>query len=475
MLQKYDAIIIGSGQAGGPLATALAKAGKKTALIEREHIGGTCVNEGCTPTKTMIASGRVAYLTRRGPEFGVHVDGAVAGGAPALTIDMKRVRQRKRDIVDSFRSGNEKRLKDAGVDCIMGEGSFTGPKTLHVKMADGSGSRSVSAELIFINTGERPVVPKLPGIYSVSVLNSTSIMELGEVPSHLMVLGGGYVGVEFGQLFRRLGADVTIVQRGKQLLPREDPEIAAEVFKILQEDGINILLETSATEVSKSYSTSINLSVSGPKGTQTLTGSHLLAAAGRQPNSDMLNLAAAGIDSDPAKGYIKATPTLETNVPGIYVLGDVKGPPAFTHISYDDFRIVKANLLESRSAPLTTTGRLVPYTVFMDPQLGHVGLHASEAQRLGYKIKTASMPMTWVARALEVDETRGLMKAVVDSHTNKILGFSVLGLEGGEVMSCVQMAMMGGLQWMVLRDAVFSHPTLAESLNNLWGTLKDVE
>lgn len=473
MAQKYDAIVVGSGQAGGPLASALVKAGKKTALIEREHIGGTCINEGCTPTKTMIASGRIAYLTSRGPNYGVHVDGASSGNTTAVTIDMKRVRERKRDIITSFRSGNEKRLKDAGIDIIMGEGKFTGAKTLDIQLVDG-GTKSVSGDLIFINTGERPVLPNLPGINTVPVLTSTSIMELGEVPSHLMVLGGGYIGIEFGQLFSRLGAKVTIVQRGKQLLPREDPEIAAEVLKILEEDGITVLLETSATETSKK-SDSINLTVSGPGGTQTLTGSHLLAAAGRQPNSDMLDLPAAGIDFDSAKGYITASPKLETNVPGVYVLGDVKGPPAFTHISYDDFRIVQANLLESREKPLTTTGRLVPYTVFMDPQLGHVGLHASEALRLGYKIKTASMPMTWVARALEVDETRGLMKAVVDAKTDKIIGFSCLGLEGGEVMGVVQMAMMGGLEWMTLRDAIFAHPTLAESLNNLWGSLKEVE
>ena len=473
MVQKYNAIIIGSGQAGGPLASALVKAGKKTALIEREHIGGTCVNEGCTPTKTMIASGRIAYLTRRGPNYGVHVDTASSSDTTAVAIDMKRVRERKRDIVTSFRSGSEKRLKDAGIDVIMGEGRFTGSKTLEVRLVDG-GTKSVSGDLIFINTGERPVLPNLPGINTIPFLTSTSIMELDEVPSHLMVLGGGYIGVEFGQLFSRLGAKVTIVQRGKQLLPREDPEIAAEVLKILEEDGITILLETSATETSRN-SDSINLTVSGPSGTQTLTGSHLLAAVGRQPNSDMLNLPAAGIDVDAVKGYIKASPQLETNVPGVYVLGDVKGPPAFTHISYDDFRIVQANLLESREKPLTTTDRLVPYTVFMDPQLGHVGLHASEALRLGYRVKTASMPMTWVARALEVDETRGMMKAVVDAKTDKIIGFSCLGIEGGEVMGVVQMAMMGGLQWMRLRDAVFAHPTLAESLNNLWGTLKEVE
>jgi pyruvate/2-oxoglutarate dehydrogenase complex dihydrolipoamide dehydrogenase (E3) component len=356
----------------------------------------------------------------------------------------------------------------------MGEASFTGPKSLDVTMSDGSGTKSISADLIYINTGERPVLPKLPGLDSVPVLTSTTIMELDVVPNHLLVLGGGYIGLEFGQLFRRLGAAVTIVQRGKQLLPREDPDIAAEVFKILEEDGITVLLQTSAIKISSNDDGSINLTVSGPGGTRTLSGSHLLAAVGRKPNSDILNLSTAGIIFDAAHGFIKTSPTLETNVPGVFALGDVKGPPAFTHISYDDFRIIQANLLESRSQPLTVSDRLVPYTVFMDPQLGHVGLHEREALALGRKIKVASMPMTWVARALELDETRGMMKAVVDAKTDEIIGFTVLGLEGGEIMSVMEVAMMGKLKWMQLRDAVFAHPTLAEGLNNLWSTLKDV-
>lgn len=388
----------------------------------------------------MIASGRVAYLTRRSPEYGIHVDGAAVGSETAITVDMKRVRQRKRDIVESFRSGSESKLKAAGVECIMGEGSFTDTHSLDIKLSDGSGTKSVSADLIFINTGERPVLPKLPGSESVTVLNSTTIMELDVVPSHLIVLGGGYIGIEFGQLFRRLGASVTIIQRGKQLLPREDADIAEEVLKILEEDGISVLLQTSAVGVSGNNH-SIHVTVSGPKGTKTLTGSHLLAAAGRKPNSDMLNLQAAGIASDSVHGYVKVSPFLETNVPGVYALGDVKGPPAFTHIAYDDWRIIQANLLKSRTHKLSTTNRLVPYTVFMDPQLGHVGLHEHEALAMGKKIKVASMPMTWVARALEVDETRGMMKATVDTGTDEIIGFTALGLEGGEIMSTMQMAM----------------------------------
>lgn len=481
---KYDAIVIGSGQAGTPLAGAYAKAGKKTALIERTHLGGTCVNEGCTPTKCMVASGRAAYLTRRGADYGIHTPGGKDG---IISVDMAKVRQRKRDIVDSFRGGSERRTSAAGVDVLKGEASFTGKNTVSVKMGDGS-TVQAEADVIFLNTGERPASPTIPGMESVDatrVLNSTSIMELDAVPEHLVVLGGGYVGLEFAQLFRRLGAEVTIVQRGKQLLPREDADVAEEVLKILREDGIEVHLNTAAVSLSSSPANLLTLSCKPTSSSNeaanaedlALFGSHVLIATGRVPNTDTLNLAAAGIATT-AKGYIVANEKLETSVPGIYALGDVKGPPAFTHISYDDFRIVQANLLtphkEESFVPLTTKNRVVPYVVYMDPQLGHVGLHEWEARKQfpERKLKTAKMPMAYVARALETDESRGLMKATVDAETGEILGFTCLGIEGGEVMSIVQVAMMGGVKYQQLQSAVFAHPALAESLNNLWGFLE---
>ncbi|MCJ1258042.1 hypothetical protein MMC24_005871 [Lignoscripta atroalba] len=470
----YDCIVIGSGQAGTPLAGAFSKAGRKTALIECAHIGGCCVNEGCTPTKTMVASGRVAYLTRQGADYGIHMPG---GEGENVSVDMKKVRQRKRDIVTSFRSGNESRTQSSGVEVLMGEGSFKDRKTLLVKMNDGS-QQIVTAESIFINTGERPAKPQLDGLETIPterVLDSTSIQELGEVPDHLLVLGGGYIGLEFGQLFRRLGAAVTIIQRSSQLLPREDPDIAESMLKIVRQDGITVHLDTAATQVSSCSSGSlIELTIRGKDGIgQTVSGSHLLSAAGRVPNTDMLNLSVAGISTN-SRGYIICNDRLETDVPGVYALGDVKGPPAFTHISYDDFRIIRANLINNVSPPLTTANRIVPYVCYTDPQMGHVGLHEREARAVfpGRIIKTAKMPMEYVARALETDETRGMMKAVVDGETGEILGFSCLGIEGGEVMSIVQMAMMGNVRWERLRDAVFAHPSLAESLNNLWGFLE---
>lgn len=457
----YDAIVIGAGQAGGPLSTALAKAGRKTALIEREHVGGTCINVGCTPTKTMVASARVAYLARRGGDYGVQTG--------PVTVDMAKVRQRKRDIVESFRSGSQRRIERTdGVDLIKGAASFTGPQALDVRLDMGE-TRQVTADTIFINTGARPSRPPISGLDAVPTLDSTSIMELDTVPEHLLVLGGGYIGLEFGQMFRRFGSRVTIIQRGSQLLAREDQDVAEEVATILREDGIEVLLQSDALGAAQTDAGQIQLRVRTPEGERTLSGSHLLVAAGRAPNTDQLNPSAAGIATD-KRGHIVVNERLETSAPGIYALGDVKGGPAFTHISYDDFRIIRTNLLEGGDA--TTRERLVPYTVFIDPQLGRVGLGEQEARAQGYTIRVAKIPMSYVARALEVDETRGFMKAIVDADTDRILGAAVLGLEGGEIAAVLQVAMLGKLPYTALRDGVFAHPTLAESLNNLFTALE---
>jgi pyruvate/2-oxoglutarate dehydrogenase complex dihydrolipoamide dehydrogenase (E3) component len=456
MNQQYDAIVIGSGQGGTPLSIALANAGLRTALVERKHVGGTCINEGCTPTKTMVASGRVAYLARRAADYGIHTG--------PITVDLKKVRQRKRDIVDSFRNGNQSRIeKTANLVLIFGEASFTAAKTILVRMNDG-GQRTMSAQRIFINAGTRASVPKLDGLNSVPFLDNISIMELVDLPEHLLILGGGYIGVEFGQLFRRLGSQVTMVQSGGQLLTHEDPDIAEEVTKILRQDGIDILLNAKAQRVSQS-SQSIRLEVASQPGSVTVTGSHFLVATGRVPNSDTLNLPSANVRTN-ERGFIQVNERLETSAPDIFALGDIKGGPAFTHISYDDFRILRGNLLERKS--LSTKDRQVPYCVFIDPQLGRVGLTETEARAQGPKIRCAKLPMTSVARALEVDEPRGFMKAVVDAESNQILGAAVLGIEGGEIMSVLETAMMGRLPYTALRDATYAHPTLAESLNNLF-------
>jgi len=459
--EKFDAIIIGTGQAGKPLAIDLGNAGWKTAVIEKEHVGGTCVNVGCTPTKTMVASGRVAYLARRAADYGVQ--------AGPVKVDMAKVRERKRAIVESFRNGGQSRLEDTNnVTLIFGEARFTNSITIEVKLNSG-GLRHLTADKIFINTGGRPEKPTVEGIDGVPYLDSTSIMELDAVPEHLLVLGGGYIGLEFGQMFRRFGSEVTIVQRGKKLLAREDDDVAEEVAKIMREDGINVRLETAALRIEKSNDGKIKLTARTSSGEQTLLGSHLLVAAGRVPNTDRLNLTAAGVEID-KKGFIKVNEKLETNVSGIYALGDVKGGPAFTHISYDDYRIIRDNLLKKGNT--TIANRFVPNTVFIDPQLGRVGLTEMEARTQGLNIRVAKIPMNYVARALEMDESRGFMKAIVDADTKQILGCAILGIEGGELMAMLQIAMLGKVPYPVLREAVFAHPTLAEGLNTLFTTIE---
>jgi len=459
MSRHFDAIIIGSGQGGGPLSTTFAGAGRKTALIEREHVGGTCINEGCTPTKTMIASARVAYLAGRSEVYGVHTG--------RLSVDMARVRQRKREIVEKFRTSSERSIRQGGVDLLMGQARFASSHSLEVAMHAG-GIFELSADTIVIDTGARPSDPPMEGLDRVQHYNSTTIMELDEVPEHLIVVGGGYVGLEFGQMFRRLGSRVTITERAPQLLSREDPDVAEEVANILRQDGVEVLLEAEATVCGRGGDGAIRLGARTPRGEQMVTGSHLLVAVGRSPNTDDLNLEAAGVTLD-KRGFVQVNERLETNVPGIYAIGDVAGSPAFTHISYDDFRILRANLLEGGSR--STKDRLVPYTVFIDPQLGRVGLGEKEARAQGREVRVAKMPMNHVARAIEVDECRGMLKVVVDAETKQILGCAVLGIEGGEIMAMLEIAMMGKLPYTTLRNAIFAHPTLAESLNNLFGTL----
>jgi dihydrolipoamide dehydrogenase len=455
----YDAIIIGTGQSGKPLAIALGRAGWKVAIIEREHVGGTCINVGCTPTKTMVASARVAYLARRSKDYGVN--------AGRVTVDLRQVVKRKRRVVESFRNYGQKTLeKTANVELIFGEARLKDAKHAVVKLKSG-GTRELEGKRIVINTGGRPAVPTIPGLDGIRFLDSSSIMELTELPRHLVVLGGGYVGLEFCQMFRRFGARVTIVNRDPRLIQREDPDVSAEVEKILKEDGIEVLNSTQVTLLEKT-SAGVRAVLQTGEGARKISGSHLLLALGRVPNSDRLNLGAAGVETDNS-GFIKVNSKLETNVPGIYAIGDVKGGPAFTHISYDDFRILRENWLNGGNA--TIEGRPVPNCVFIDPQLATVGLNETEAQKGGLDYRVAKLPMTGVARAQEMSETRGFMKAIVDAKTQQILGCTVLGVEGGEIMSMLQIAMMGKLPYPAIEEAILAHPTLAESLNNLFMTL----
>ncbi len=475
--ERFDAIVIGSGQAGKPLAVDLAEAGWKTAILEKDQVGGVCVNVGCTPTKTMVASGRVAYLVGRAADYGVQTG--------AVEIDMAAVRRRKRDIVELFRTGNERRLGSTeNLELIRGEARFTGTQAIEVRLVQG-GERLLEAEKIFINAGARPRHPDIVGLDEVEALDSTSIMELDEVPDHLIVLGGGYIAVEFGQLFRRLGAEVTIVQRRDQLLPREDTDVAEAIGEVLREDGVRLVLGGEAAQVAPTAGGGVELTVdqtstAGASGsepandpgssavTTKIAGSHLLVAVGRVPNTERLGLESIGVEVD-RRGNVIVDERLETNVTGVFALGDVNGGPAFTHIAYDDYRIVRDNLLGDGGA--TTEGRFVPYTVFIDPELGRVGISEREARQRDIDYRVAKMPMSHVARALETDESRGFMKVLVDGSSGAILGCAILGIQGGELATMIQIAMMGKLHYRELKEATFSHPTLAESFNNLFLSL----
>jgi pyruvate/2-oxoglutarate dehydrogenase complex dihydrolipoamide dehydrogenase (E3) component len=457
-MSRYDAVVIGSGQAGNPLAQKLAEQGWTVALIEKEHLGGTCVNTGCTPTKTMIASAQVAHYARRAGDWGVR--------AGAVSVDLAAVVARKDRIVDQWRSGVERKTAaQKNLHLYRGAARFVQPHRLRVNQEE------IEGERIFINTGARPAVPPLPGLDRIDYLTNAGILQLRELPDHLLVVGGGYIGLEFGQMFRRFGSEVTVVHRGDHLLPREDPDVTVELQKALENEGIRFLLGARPTGAERQDGR-ILLKVETPGGPETVRGSHLLMATGRRPNTDDLGLEAAGVQLTP-EGFIKVNGRLETNVPGVWALGDVKGGPAFTHISYNDYQIVYANLIEGKN--LSIDHRLVPYSVFTDPQLGRVGLSEREARATGRKLKVGKIPTAWVARAIERGETAGLMKVVVDAATDQILGAAILAPEGGELIQILGFVMLAGAPYRLLKGAVYIHPTLAEGFWSLMEEVKPVD
>jgi pyruvate/2-oxoglutarate dehydrogenase complex dihydrolipoamide dehydrogenase (E3) component len=457
--EQYDAIVIGTSQGGRFLPLELAQAGKRVALVERDQLGGACVNTGCTPTKTMVASARLAYQARRAAEYGVRTG--------AVSVDLAAVRERKRAMVAGARENYASRLSQDGLDLIAGEAHFTGPNTVEVALNDG-GTRQLSAPVIVLDTGGRSKPLAIAGADDVSVLYSTTVMELDQLPEHLIILGGGYIGLEFGQMFRRFGSEVTIIQSAARLLMQEDDDVADEVAAILRDEGITIL--TSATPVRvEPAGDGVRLTVQTEDGERQIEGSHLLSAIGRIPNTEALTVDAAGIRLD-RQGFVEVDEHLETSVPGVYAMGDVRSGPAFTHASYDDYRILHANLIGGQKA--STRDRVVPYAVFIDPQLGRVGLSEREARAQGRAIRVAKLPMGAVVRAIETGETRGFMKAVVDADSGQILGAAVLGIEGGEIMSIIQVAMLGKLTYTAMADAIFTHPLLAEGLNSLFESFR---
>lgn len=461
-MKQYDAIVIGSGQAGTPLAGQLAKAGYKTALIEKKHIGGTCINDGCIPSKTLIASARRAHHIAFPEALGIRLN-------DTFTVDFPAIMQRKRDIVQRFRNGSLRSLQEtSGLDLVFGSAAFSGARQLTVTDSDGN-REQYSADLIFINTGARAAIPAIQGLDKVPWLDSTSLLELDKLPEHLLILGAGYISLEMAQAFRRFGAKVTILESAPHILGHEDEDIQKEISSFLEEEHITILTGATVESCSRNSMNDIVLHID-KEGTKALiTGSHLLLATGRIPNTEELQPALAGIDTDD-KGYIKVDDRLETNVAGIYALGDVKGGPAFTHISYNDYRTVFRNLTGQED--LSVEGRLVPYCMFTDPELGRVGLTETEARAQGYDIAVATLPMDKAARGIIEHRTRGLMKAVIDKKTKKILGAALLCMQGGEIMSVLQMAMQAGFTYEQVREHMFAHPTLSESLNNLFFSLE---
>jgi pyruvate/2-oxoglutarate dehydrogenase complex dihydrolipoamide dehydrogenase (E3) component len=459
--QYYDDIIIGGGKAGKTLAPALVADGRKTALVERSlnMIGGGCINIACIPTKTMVASAEVAHTVQNSAAYGVNTS--------APTVDLAAVIQRKRSVVQSARAMNLHNLETAlGSNLIVGIARFVAPKTIEVAMAEGT-IRLLTAERLFINTGTRPLIPSVPGLKEAGVLTSESIMELEHLPEHLIVLGSGYIGLEFAQMFRRFGCRVTVIGQSEQILSQQDLDMATTVQTLLERDGIEFLLKAKVLRVERSgNATLLQLQVADRE--MTLQGTQLLVAVGRAPTTDTLNLAAAGVATD-ARGFIQVNDRLETNLPGIWALGDINGGPQYTHVSLDDYRIVKANLIDggNRSA----RDRLVPSCLFIDPELAHVGLTETEAQQQGYAIRVAKLDASAIPKAKTLGQTDGLLKAIIDTETGRILGCSLLCHEAGEVISTVQMVMQARMPYTVLRDGVLTHPTMTEGLNLLFSKL----
>lgn len=452
-MRKFDLVVVGCGQGGDPLARAYAEAGKSVAILERGPLGGSCVNWGCTPTKTLAAAARVAHMARRAPEFGVRTG--------EIAIDYPTIHARKDRIVHEFRDGLEQKLAETeGIEVIRGEARFTGPRQLAIN------DEEIEGEVVVIDTGSRPQIPDVPGLKDVPYLTAAELLDLEELPEHLIILGGGYIGLEFGQSFRRFGARVTIVEKGDRLLTREDADVTEAIETFLRKEGIAIECHANVSHVA-SEGEEIVVTLEG----KSVRGTHLLVATSQSPNTEVLDLEKAGVEKD-ERGFVRVDEHLRTSAEGVYAIGDVKGGPAFTHISYDDFRVVRASLL--RNGDRTTKGRMAPYCVYTDPQLGRVGLSESEAKEKGISYRIGRLEMSDLGLPNERGETTGFIKVLVGDD-GLILGVACLGIDCGEHMALFQMAMMGGLKADVLCDGIYAHPTLAESFNLVFADLKHPE
>ena len=453
-IDKFEFLVLGSGEAGKYLAWTMAKAGRRTAVVERRWIGGSCPNIACLPSKNVIWSAKVASLSGRGPEFGL---------PSASTVDMAAVRRRKRKMVEGLVNVHLDRYKQSNVQLIMGEGRFVGPKRLEVKTNDGT-VRLVEGDRVFLNVGTHAAIPDIPGLRDANPLTHIEALELDRIPDHLIVLGGGYIGLELSQAMRRFGSRVTVIQRGEQIASREDSDVGQALLQLFQEEGIEVLLNTHVVDVAGTSGMEVNVTVQTSEKKMTLRASDLLVATGRIPNTDGIGLELAGVELD-ARGYVKVNEELQTTASGVWALGECAGSPQFTHVSFDDFRVVRDTLAGKKR---TTKNRLVPFCMFTDPELARVGLNEKEARSRGLAYRLCKLPMTANLRARTLSETRGFMKALIAKESDQILGFTMFGLEAGEVIAVAQTAMLGEMPYTVMRDAIYTHPTIAEGLNVLF-------
>jgi pyruvate/2-oxoglutarate dehydrogenase complex dihydrolipoamide dehydrogenase (E3) component len=453
--EHYEALILGSGTGGKLLAWHLARSGRRTAVVERRWIGGSCPNIACLPSKNEIWSARVADFTHHAAQFGT-MTGTVA-------TDMAKVRRRKRGMVDREVAAHLRNYQTSGAELIMGTGCFVAAKTLEVQLNDG-GTRVLAGDQVFLNTGTHAAVPKVPGLEAARPLTHIEILEIDYLPSHLIVLGGGYVGLEMAQAYRRFGSQVTVIEPGPRPMGREDPDVADEVQRLLGEEGIQFQSVAEPLEVDGRSGEGVRIKVRTPLGEKKIEGSDILVAVGRVPNTAGIGLEKTGVRLDD-RGYIQVNERLETSASAVWALGECAGSPQFTHVSADDFRIIKDNLAGGNRS---TRDRLVPYCMFTEPPLAHVGMSEREAQRQGMAVRVARLPMNAVLRTEATDETRGFMKVLVDASDERILGFTMIGAEAGEVMAVVQTAMLANLPYPTLRDAILAHPTMAEGLGPLF-------
>jgi pyruvate/2-oxoglutarate dehydrogenase complex dihydrolipoamide dehydrogenase (E3) component len=453
--ERFEVLVLGSGVGGKLIAWHLAQSGHRTAVVERRWIGGSCPNIACMPSKNEIANAKVAHLARHGAEHGV-----VAG---SITVDMATVRRRKREMVERQVAAHLQKYKASGAELIMGNGRFVTPKAVEVILNDG-GTRVLGGDKVFLNIGTHAAIPNVPGLEAAKPLSHVEALELDYLPQHLIVIGGGYSGLELAQAYRRFGSDVTIIESGPQLMGREDIDVSREMRRILSDEGMRVLLEAQLLEVRGRSGDKVTIIVRTPSGEQDIDGSDILVAVGRIPNTSGIGLEEAGVDLD-GRGYIRVNDRLETSAPGVWALGECAGSPQFTHISEDDFRIVRDNLAGGNRS---TRDRLVPYCMFTDPPLAHIGLSEGEAERQGIIARVARLPMDSVLGAQATDQREGFMKALVGQNDDRILGFTMIGATAGEVVAAVQTAMIAGLPYSKLANTALAHPTMAEGLSMLF-------